>query len=38
MGEMEKIKEFMEENLYEEVIYENVRGDIKVGCVEDYTI
>lgn len=35
---MEKIKEFMEENLYEEVIYENVRGNITVGCVEDCTI
>lgn len=35
---MEDVKKFMEENLYEEIIYENTKGDIITGCVEAYSI
>ncbi|MDC4245575.1 hypothetical protein [Clostridium perfringens] len=35
---MDKIKQFMEDNLYEEVIYKNTKGEIIAGCLEDYKI
>lgn len=34
---MEDIKIFMKENLYEEIIYENEKGDIITGCIEEYS-
>ncbi len=34
---MEDIKIFMKENLYEEIIYENEKGDIIMGCIEEYS-
>lgn len=34
---MEDIKIFMKENLYEEIIYENEKGDVITGCIKGYS-
>lgn len=33
---MEDIRKFMEENLDEEIIYKNEKGDVITGCIKGY--